>query len=210
MNFVFKCPFCGMHKVCQDYDIGKKYECPDCKQKAVIIFQPDSTVQQPAIQLDNEDYEKKYLPQHTSSWNEKFQDIGNEPQNGKSALKQKKTKNFEEWFKIILCVYLAITIICFVIGWNTNIAAFYIAPIILPVLFLILYLIVYSPRVFGTIFGIILLLFLMKACDSRTPEERKRDEIKQMNEYFENQVKKELEKQPSPPIIIIQQNIHVK
>ena len=165
MNFVFKCPHCGMRKACQDYDLGKKYNCSECLREVVITF-PQDDVPQPAIQLDNEDYEKKYLPQHTSSWDEKYKDIGNEPKNGKAANIRDPLTIPKEFWEYAVFIYLALIIISYIIAWNTGIVAFYIAPIILSLILvcpvLLLGLIAFSPVIIGVVSGIIMLLILMK------------------------------------------------
>ena len=165
MNFVFKCPHCGMHKNYQDYDIGKKYSCIYCKQKAVITVPDDAP--QPAIQLEDEDGIKNYLSPHTSNWNEKYKDIGNPPQGGKATKIWEDITISKESWKYICFIYIALITISYIIGWNTGIDAFYIAPIVLSLIFvcpvLLLGLIVFSPVIFGVASGIIILLILMKA-----------------------------------------------
>ena len=166
MNFVFKCPHCGMRKPCQDYDLGKKYNCSECLREVVITF-PQDDVPQPAIQLDTEDAGKNYLSPHTSNWDEKYKDIGNEPQNGKAANIREPLTIPKEFWKYAVFIYLALIIISYIIAWNTGIDAFYIAPIVLSLIFvcpvLLLGLIAFSPVIFGVVSGIIVLLILMKA-----------------------------------------------
>ena len=155
-----------MRKACQDYDLGKKYNCSECLREVVITF-PQDDVPQPAIQLDNEDAGKNYLSQHTSNWDEKYKDIGNEPKNGKAANIREPLTIPKEFWKYAVFIYLALMIISYIIAWNTGIDAFYIAPIILSLLLLcpvlLLGLIAFSPVIIGVASGIIMLLILMKA-----------------------------------------------
>ncbi len=155
-----------MRKACQDYDLGKKYNCSECFREVVITF-PQDDVPQPAIQLDTEDAGKNYLSQHTSNWDEKYKDIGNEPKNGKAANIREPLTIPKEFWKYAVFIYLALMIISYIIAWNTGIDAFYIAPIILSLLLLcpvlLLCLIAFSPVIIGVASGIIMLLILMKA-----------------------------------------------
>ena len=86
--------------------------------------------------LITEDAGKNYLSPHTSSWDEKYKDIGNEPKNGKAANIREPLTIPKEFWKYAVFIYLALMIISYIIAWNTGIDAFYIAPIILSLLLL--------------------------------------------------------------------------